>query len=95
MDLYSTRPINHKDDVNPYIETDYVTEQFIVGQPVPYRIQKMFDNQALILMSMEEFICKKCNFRTVKKKVFEKGFNYKFLVLYRKTYCDICEKGFK
>lgn len=91
MSIYETRPINKKGEVNPFIETDYRTKEFQVGQPVPYRIQQMFDNQATILKSLDEFKCLKCGIHNVEKKVFEKGFNYKFLVLYRKSYCQYCE----
>jgi hypothetical protein len=90
MSLYSTRPINKKDETNPYIETDYRTKEIPVGQPVPYRLQHYFNNQSIVLESLEDFKCLKCGIYSVEKKVFEKGFNYKFLVLYRKSYCQYC-----
>jgi len=90
MSLYKTRPINKTGETNPYIETDYKTNQIEVGQPVPYRLQKYLDREATILESLEDFVCLKCKINLVEKKVFEKGFNYKFLVLYRRSFCKYC-----
>ena len=90
MSLYKTQPINRDDDMNPFIETEIVTNEILVGQPIPYRIQNILDKSKKNILNTYNYYCDKCKIKYVEKKIVQHGFNNVYLKLYIRRYCQNC-----
>ena len=71
MSLYKTQPINRDDDMNPFIETEIVTKEILVGQPIPYRIQNILDKSKKNMLNTYNYYCDKCKIKYVEKNLID------------------------
>ena len=60
---------NYENDINPFFETEIVTNEILVGQPIPYRIQNILDKSKKDILNTYNYYCDKCKINYVEKKI--------------------------